>query len=478
MGRILVVDDEQSMREFLTICLRRGGHEVTSAQNGEEALVRLRTQPIDIVVSDLKMPGELNGLGLLQTIKSGGVQRTAVAGGRPAPIDPEVILVTAFATTDTAIAAMKQGAYDYLTKPFQVDEINAVIGRALEKRALVEDNLALRDQLAGRARLAQLLGKSRAMQKIFELITKIHSVKTSVLITGESGTGKELVARALHSEGARAKTPFVAVNCGAIPEELMESELFGHKRGSFTGAVSDTAGMFLEANGGTLFLDEIGELSLGLQVKLLRALQERKIKSVGASDETEIDVRVIAATNRDLEAEVSRGAFRADLYYRLNVIEIRLPPLRHRREDIPLLADHFLRRFATEHGRVARLSTEAMRRLEAYEFPGNVRELENIIERAIALSSGPIIGVSDMPEVKPPKIATPQPPTMLPPEGVDLDQLVSDYERTWVMRALEQTHGVRKRAAALLGISFRSMRYRLEKLGIDKGDDDDDPAAT
>jgi two-component system response regulator PilR (NtrC family) len=390
-------------------------------------------------------------------------------------IDPEVILVTAFATTDTAIAAMKQGAYDYLTKPFQIEEINAVIGRALEKRALVEDNLALRDQLAGRARLAQLLGKSRAMQKVFEMITKIHSVKTSVLITGESGTGKELVARALHSEGSRAKAPFVAVNCGAIPEELMESELFGHKRGSFTGAVADTIGMFQEANGGTLFLDEIGELTLALQVKLLRALQERKVKQVGSTDEFEVDVRVIAATNRDLEAEVARGAFRPDLYYRLNVIELRLPPLRHRREDIPLLAEHFLRRFSAEHRRTSRLSTEAMRRLESYEFPGNVRELENIIERAVALSSSSLIGVSDLPEVKAQKIMTTPPPAVLPAEGVDLDQIVSDYERQWVLRALEQTGGVRKRAATLLGISFRSLRYRLEKLGIDKGEDEEGP---
>jgi len=258
----------------------------------------------------------------------------------------------------------------------------------------------------------------------------------------------------------------------AIPEELMESELFGHKRGAFTGAVADTLGVFQEASGGTLFLDEIGELSLGLQVKLLRALQERKVKPVGASDEIEVDVRVIAATNRDLETEVSRGAFRSDLYYRLNVIELRLPPLRHRREDIPLLAEHFLRRFAAEHNRTAKLSTEAMRRLESYEYPGNVRELENIIERAVALSSSTLIGVGDLPEVKTPKIATPNPPAMVPPEGVDLDQLVSDYERTWVLRALEQTGGVRKRAAILLGISFRSMRYRLAKLGIDKGDDD------
>ncbi|HSS02417.1 MAG TPA: sigma-54 dependent transcriptional regulator [Kofleriaceae bacterium] len=473
MGKILVVDDEQSMREFLGICLRRAGHEVTVAQSGGEALDQLRAQPVDIVVSDLKMPGGVDGLGLLQAIKSGTIRRVAMPGASPVAIDPEVILVTAFATADTAIAAMKQGAYDYLTKPFQIDEINAVIGRALEKRALVEDNLALRDQLAGRARLAQLLGKSRAMQKVFEMITKIHSVKTSVLITGESGTGKELVARALHSEGVRAKAPFVAVNCGAIPEELMESELFGHKRGSFTGAVADTIGMFQEANGGTLFLDEIGELSLALQVKLLRALQERKVKQVGATDEFEIDVRVIAATNRDLEAEVARGAFRPDLYYRLNVIELRLPPLRHRREDIPLLAEHFLRRFSHEHRRTSRLSTEAMRRLESYEFPGNVRELENIIERAVALSSSSLIGVSDLPEVKAQKIMTAQPPAVLPAEGVDLDQIVSDYERTWVLRALEQTGGVRKRAATLLGISFRSLRYRLEKLGIDKGDDDE-----
>ena len=475
VGKILVVDDEQSMREFLAICLRRAGHEVTLAQTGDEALVKLRGGPIDVVVSDLKMPGKLDGLALLQAIKSGTIARAAVAGAAPIPVDPEVILVTAFATADTALAAMKRGAYDYLTKPFQVDEINAVIGRALEKRALLEDNLALRDQLAGRARLAQLLGKSRSMQKIFELITKIHSVKTSVLITGESGTGKELVARALHSEGSRAKLPFVAVNCGAIPEALMESELFGHRRGSFTGAVADKLGMFQEAAGGTLFLDEIGELSLGLQVKLLRALQERKVKQVGATEELEVDVRVIAATNRDLETEVSRGAFRADLYYRLNVIELRLPPLRHRREDIPLLAEHFLRRFSAEHNRPSRMSPEAMRRLEGYEYPGNVRELENIIERAVALSSSALIGLGDLPEVKTPKIVTPQPPSVLPVEGVDLDQLVTDYERTWVMRALEQSGGVRKRAAVLLGVSFRSLRYRLQKLGLDKGDDDDAP---
>src|SRR5690606_10057810 len=297
MGSVLVVDDERSMREFLAICLRREGHQVSVAESASQALEHLSAQPVDVVVTDLKMPGDLDGIGLLRGVRERG-------------LDTEVIVVTAFATPETAIAAMKQGAYDYLTKPFKVDEINAVIGRALEKRALIEANAALREKVSGRYRLASLLGKSPQMQRVFELIGKIHSTRTSVLITGESGTGKELVARALHSEGNRAQKPFVAVNCGAIPDELMESELFGHKRGSFTGAVADKQGLFQQASGGTLFLDEIGELSLGLQVKLLRALQERRVKPVGDTVETEVDVRVVTATNRELEDEVARGAFR------------------------------------------------------------------------------------------------------------------------------------------------------------------------
>ncbi len=473
VGRILVVDDEQSMREFLTICLRRAGHDVTTAQSGDEATVHLRERPFDVVITDLRMPGTLDGLGLLKRIKSGAIRRTDIPGGPAAAIDPEVIAVTAYASASTALSAMKDGAYDYLTKPFNVDEILAVIDRALEKHALVEENLQLRDAVAGRVRFANLLGKSRAMQRVFELIAKIHSTRTSVLITGESGTGKELVARALHTEGVRAGKPFVAINCGAIPETLLESELFGHKRGSFTGAVSDKPGLFTEADGGTLFLDEIGELPLGLQVKLLRALQERRVKAVGAVDEVEVDVRVIAATNRDLEADVARGGFRADLYYRLNVIEVRIPPLRQRREDIPLLVDHFLKRFATEYGRVNHLSPQAMAKLEHYDFPGNVRELENLLERAVALSSSTVTGVSDLPDLsqnRPESDAA----VVLPPQGVDLDQLLSDYERMWVTRALERTSGSRKQAASLLGISFRSLRYRLQKLGIDKSDEPDE----
>ena len=468
MGKILVVDDEQSLREFLSICLKRAGHDVTTAKSGTEALDKIAASPFDIVVTDLRMPGDLDGIALLTHIRAGTAKSAA-------PIAPEVILVTAYATKETALAAMKQGAYDYLTKPFQVDEINAVIDRALEKRALVEANLALRDKVAGRWRLANLIGRSPPMQKMFELIGKLHSARTSVLITGESGTGKELVARALHTEGTRAKAPFVAVNCGAIPDELMESELFGHKKGAFTGAVHDKLGLFQEADGGTLFLDEIGELGLGLQVKLLRVLQERRVKAVGATEEVEVDVRVVCATNRDLDAEVARGAFRADLYYRLNVIQVWIPPLRHRREDIPLRADHFLRQFAAEHGKSIHLGADGMRALESYDFPGNVRELQNIMERAVTLSSGSTLGADDFP-VKQSR-ATPEVPHEIPAEGVDLDRLLSDYERMWVARALEKTDGVRKRAAALLGISFRSMRYRLEKLGLggDKPETDDEP---
>jgi two-component system, NtrC family, response regulator PilR len=460
MATVLVVDDERSMREFLAICLRREGYQVSVAESGGRALDWLADHPVDVVVTDLRMPGTVDGLGLLRGIRERG-------------LDTEVIVVTAFATTETAIAAMKQGAYDYLTKPFKVDEIHAVIGRALEKRALVEANLALREKVTGRYRLASLLGRSPQMQRVFELIGKIHSTRTSVLVTGESGTGKELVARALHSEGSRAQKPFVAVNCGAIPAELMESELFGHKRGAFTGAVADKIGLFQQADGGILFLDEIGELTLSLQVKLLRALQERKVKPVGESVESEVDVRVIAATNRELEEEVARGAFRSDLYYRLNVIEVRLPALRQRREDIPLLIEHFVRRYAAEQDkRIAGLTPEAARALEGYDYPGNVRELENIIEHAITMASGMRIEAGDLPRLRPPAMsgAADGAQVAIPEEGFDLDRALADYERAIVQRAMDQAGSVRKRAARLLGISFRSLRYRLAKLGMDEGE--------
>jgi two-component system, NtrC family, response regulator PilR len=457
-GRILVADDERSMREFLAICLRRAGHDVSVVSSGNDALRALERTPADVLVTDLKMPGELGGLDLLRAVKVRELQT-------------EVIVVTAYATPETAIEAMKQGAYDYLTKPFKVDEIGAVIARALEKRALVAENTALREQVSGRHRLASMIGKSAAMQRVYHLIEKVSPTRTNVLITGESGTGKELVARALHTEGNRAGEPFVAVNCGAIPDELLESELFGHVKGAFTGASTDKLGLFQEAHGGTLFLDEIGELSLSLQVKLLRALQERRVKRVGDTRETEVDVRVVAATNRELEEEIQRGAFREDLYYRLNVIEIRIPPLRQRREDLPLLIDHFLRRFGHEQGRqFSGLSRDALRRLQAHDFPGNIRELENILEHAATLSAGDEISEDDLPVLR--QSARPSAAEAsevdIPDEGLALDRVLYDYERRIIEQALEKAGGVRTRAAQLLGISFRSLRYRLAKLGLDE----------
>ena len=454
------------MREFLAICLKRGGHEVTVAESGDQAVAVLDSQVFDIVITDLRMPGDTDGIGVLTAVKE-------------RKLDTEVVVVTAFATTDTALSAMRKGAYDYLTKPFKVDIINTVINRALEKRSLVEANVALRAQVAKRYRLASIIGKSARMQKLFELITKIHSAKTSVLITGESGTGKELVARALHTEGNRCDAEFVAVNCGAIPDNLMESELFGHTKGAFTGAVSDKVGLIRRADQGTLFLDEIGELSLALQVKLLRVLQERVVRPVGGEEEIEVDVRVVAATNRELEEEVARGGFRSDLYYRLNVIELRLPPLRQRKTDIPLLAEHFLRRHTAGLPREIRgFTPEALKHLELYDYPGNVRELENMIERAVTLADGPLVEVSDLPERKTP---APHPgehaPSAFPADGIDLDRTIADFERSIVEQAMAQAGGVRKRAATLLGISFRSLRYRLAKLGLDSQDPVDETAA-
>ncbi|GAB4536115.1 MAG: sigma-54 dependent transcriptional regulator [Haliangiales bacterium] len=458
------------MREFLAIFLRRVGHDVTVASSGQEGLDVLERaardkSPPDILITDLKMPGAIDGLALLRLVKE-------------RQLSTEVIVVTAYATPETAISAMKQGAYDYLTKPFKIDEIRTVIDRALERRTLVRANAALREQVSGRYRLASLLGKSPAMQRLFELIGKIHSARTSVLITGESGTGKELVARALHSEGNRAERAFVAVNCGAIPDELMESELFGHTKGAFTGAIADQLGLFRQADGGTLLLDEIGELSLAMQVKLLRALQERRVRPVGDSREYEVDVRVIAATNRELEAEVARGAFRSDLYYRLNVIELRLPPLRQRREDIPLLIEHFLARFSSEQDKPGlHLTPAAQRALQSYDYPGNVRELENLIERAVTLSSDRAIDTDTLPPLRTsPALGSRDADALeLPEEGIDLDRVLGDYERALLERALEQSDGVRKRAAQLLGISFRSLRYRLAKLGLDNNAPPADP---
>jgi two-component system response regulator PilR (NtrC family) len=462
MGSILVVDDERSLREFLTICLTRAGHKVKAAEDGAVALRALAAgEPIDLVITDLRMPGALGGLDLLDEVK------------RKSP-ETQVVVMTAFASTETAIAALKRGAYDYLTKPFKIDEIQVVVERALERQALVRDNAVLRSKVQDTYKLSSLLGRSAAMQRVFELVRKIAPTKTNVLITGESGTGKELVARAIHAEGTRAGKPFIAVNCGAIPDTLIESELFGHVKGAFTGATGTQSGLFAAADGGTLFLDEIAELPGPMQVKLLRALQERKVKPVGGTEEKGVDVRVVAATNRDLDAEVASGGFRQDLYYRLNVIQVHLPPLRQRRDDIPLLVEHFVKRYAAELGkRMTAVSPEALSVLCTYDYPGNVRELENIVERAVTLEPSQTIARAALPALG--GRATP-PAVELPPEGVELDRLLADYEREIVTRALHQTGGVRKEAARLLGITFRSLRYRLEKLGIASGGPGDDAA--
>lgn len=452
-GRILVVDDEPSMREFLSICLSRAGHRCSTAESGAAALALLDAQEFDLVVTDLTMPG-IDGMAVL---------RKAVA----LPRAPIVLMMTAFATTDTAVEAMKAGAYDYLIKPFKVDEIQVVVARALERLNLTSENQRLRDELRGVHHLDRMVGRSPAMLKVFELIRKVAPTKTTVLIRGESGTGKELVARALHNLSDRAERPFVAINCGAIPEHLIESELFGHTKGAFTGAHGARDGVFAAAASGTLFLDEIGELSLATQVKLLRALQERRIRPVGGDREIEVDCRVVAATNRDLESAVLAGEFRQDLYFRLDVIQVVLPPLRHRHEDIPILVERFFQRIRVELGReLHRISPEAMDWFLAYDYPGNIRELENLVERAIALEVGDTLSAANLPPLRRSHGGALSDDIDWD-RGVDLDQAVADLERKLITAALAHSKGVRKDAAKRLGITFRSLRYRLEKLGID-----------
>ncbi len=453
MTRIMVVDDERSMREFLEILLRKEGYQVSSFGSGEEALGWFIKEGCDLAIVDLKMPG-MGGIELLKKIKK---------------LNPEtiVIVITAYASVESAVEAMKAGAYDYFIKPFNVDEIKLHIKRALERKRLEEENrdMKLRYGFNG------LVGTSHKMRELYRLIMNVAPAKTNILITGESGTGKELVAKAIHSESPRKDGPFVAVNCGAIPENLIESELFGYEKGAFTGANSAKEGLVELADGGTLFLDEITELPLNLQVKLLRFIQDRYFRRIGGREEKQVDIRLIAATNRDIEREVREGRFREDLYYRINVIRIDIPPLRERREDIPHIAMHFVEKYNRELGKnIKGISEDAMNCLVEYHYPGNVRELENAIERAVALEMDSLISVSSLPpgirdstkvkkEVKPP----PSPRIEIPPEGVDLERLVAEYEKGIIMEALRKAGGVKKKAAELLGISFRSMRYKLSK---------------
>lgn len=463
-ARILVVDDEESIREFLDIMLRKEGYEVTLAEDGARATELLKKKTFDLVISDMQMP-QVTGMELLKHVRD----------NYP---DLLFMMITAFGTTETAVEAMKMGAYDYITKPFKIDEVRIVISNALRSKSLETENRVLKKELSKENSFQNIIGNSESMHRIFDLVRRVSQAPTNVLITGESGTGKEVVAKAIHYNGPLKDRPFVTINCGAIPENLMESEMFGHKKGSFTGAIVDKSGLFEVADGGTLFLDEVGELPLSIQVKLLRAIQERIIRRVGATDDIKVDVRIIAATNRDLEKMVNDGTFRQDLFYRLNVIQIKTPSLRERRDDIPLLANHFLKKYTDRLGKVVGgISQDAMEMLQRYDYPGNVRELENIIERTVALEGGATI----LPESLPPFVNTPSGRKLassheisIGPEGVDLDKIIGQIEKELLIKGIHAANGIKKRAAKLLNISFRSMRYRVEKYGLGTMNEDED----
>jgi len=451
--RILVVDDELSMREFLSILLEREGYQVTAAGSAEEALALLEGTLFDLIISDVQMPG-LGGIELLARIKATSPETA-------------VLMITAFSAAEQAVEAMKLGAYDYIAKPFKIEEIKQLVRNALEKQGLKRENTLLKQHVLEKDTFCGIIGASPKMREIFALIQKVAPSSSSVMILGESGTGKELVARAIHANSPRKDKPFVAVNCGAIPESLIESELFGHKKGAFTGAVADRPGLFEQAEGGTLFLDEIGELPLLMQTKLLRVLQEREFRRVGDSIVRRSDVRILTATNRDLDGKVKDGGFREDLFYRINVVQIVLPPLRERIEDIPHLVESFYRKFSTAAHTGEVITPAALKTLVNYPFPGNVRELENIVERSLIMDQA-MISEKNLPK----QVISGSSPCLcaeveIPEEGLCLEPLLDDLEKRYLLKALERTNGAKKKAAGLLGMSFRSFRYRLAKFGLD-----------
>ena len=453
--KILIVDDEKGIRDFLEIMLKKEGYRVSSAPGGEEAMRLFNNSSYDLVISDVRMKG-MGGVELLKSIKE---------------INPEtvVLMITAYASVDTAIDAMKAGAYDYITKPFKVDEVKHIIRNALDKKRLETENILLKRELKTKHAFGNLIGASPKMLEIYEIIKRVADTKTNILLTGESGTGKELVARAIHYEGIRKDKPFVPINCGAIPENLLESELFGYQKGAFTGAAANKSGLFEVANEGTIFLDEITELPIQLQVKLLRVIQERNFRRVGGIEDISVDVRIIAASNKDIEREVKEGRFREDLFYRLNVIPIHMPPLRERKEDIPLFAEHFLGKYKKELGKdIKAISSEVMDYLGKYAYPGNIRELENIIERAVALEAAAIILPESLPEYVrglPPNTSIGGQKSEV--DGLNLEKAVADFEKTMILKAINTAGGVQKKAAEILKISPRSLRYLLQKYGIE-----------
>jgi two-component system response regulator PilR (NtrC family) len=454
-ARILVVDDERSMRELLAIVLRREGYEVLLAENGRAAIATLEREPVDLLISDIKMP-DLSGVEVLRAAKQ---------------IDRDIlgIMITAFASTDTAVEAMRLGACDYLSKPFDVDLLKMKVREKIENRQLRQENVLLKRTLGMSHQFTNIIGRSEPMLAVFKMIETVARTTSTILLTGESGTGKGLVAQAIHFHSLRREKPMVALNCGALPEALLESELFGHMRGSFTSADSNKKGLLEVAEKGTIFLDEIGEMSAVMQVKLLRVLQERKFRRVGGLEELQADIRVIAATNQDLTRLVAEGRFREDLFYRINVIPIALPPLRDRREDIPLIAEHFLGKYAEQMGKhVTGISHGAMQLLVQYGWPGNIRELENVIERAVALEATPTILADSLPASIRGDVprAGVVPVEALPDAGFDLEAHVKEIERGYLAQALQRAGGVQVRAAELLGMSFRSFRYYVKKYNL------------
>src|SRR5437763_4045550 len=460
MPNILVVDDELSMRQFLTHLFQREGHTVRVAENGRHAMALLREQPADVVISDVKMP-DMGGIELLQA-------------ARELNSNIEVIMMTAFANEATAHEAFLLGAFDFVHKPFDNDLLKEKVARALQKISIVKEKQALQDEnyalikgQRARGKLGNIIGRSDRMQAVYQMIETVAQVQSTILITGESGTGKELVARAIHDLSARANKPFISVNCGAFTETLLESELFGYVKGSFTGATANRKGLFDAADQGTIFLDEIGEMSSAMQVKLLRVLRERKVRPVGAHEETEIDTRVIAATNRDLSAMVKDGTFREDLFYRVSVIPMELPPLHERGADIAELTEHFIKKYCEQTGRSISLSAPAMRLLEAYSWPGNVRELEHTIERAVALERTEMVQPERLPEqitnYSQTRISS---DLELPADGINLTAHLDQLEKTYVLEALKRTDGNQTGAADLLKMSVRSLRHLLDKHGL------------
>jgi len=453
MANLLIVDDEQGMRQLLSLVFGRAGHMVRAAENGRRAVELLREDAVDLIISDVRMP-DMGGIELLRA-------------ARELSPDVSVVMMTAFATIETAREAFKLGADDFIQKPFDVDELKLIVEKALELRQLKQEIQDWRKTQSERGRLDQIIGRSPRMQAVYQMVETVAAVQSTVLITGESGTGKELVARAVHNLSPRHDKPFVSINCGAFTETLLESELFGYVRGAFTGAAANRKGLFEAADKGTIFLDEIGEMSPAMQVKLLRVLQERKVRPVGAHEELTIDARVIAATNRDLPAMVKASTFREDLFYRVSVIPIELPPLREKREDIPDLVLHFTQKYCAQANRSLTVSEQAMTLLERYSWPGNVRELEHTIERAVALERTEQI----QPERLPAQITNYNPARVadaldLPDDGLNLTAHLDQLEKTYLLEALRRTGGNQTRAAELLQLPVRSLRHLLDKHGI------------